>query len=141
MGLGFSGYYSKDAILEQALTLNLYKPMNPFHSVLFLAAAAGAAITAFYMFRMWFMTFARQTAQPTPLRSRPRIAACDVRTVVVLAVLAVFALAVAWSRKFVRAQRDLLEQARPAGTLATVEQGGGWLEGLTIPGRTPQPRA
>ncbi|MDP6676498.1 MAG: proton-conducting transporter membrane subunit, partial [Pirellulales bacterium] len=53
--LGFSGYYSKDAILAQAL---LFSRTNPQHSILYLAVAGGAFITAFYMFRLWFMTFA-----------------------------------------------------------------------------------
>jgi NADH:ubiquinone oxidoreductase subunit 5 (subunit L)/multisubunit Na+/H+ antiporter MnhA subunit len=53
--IGLSGYYSKDAILAQALA---YSRANPAHSILFLAVAGGAFLTAFYMFRLWFMTFA-----------------------------------------------------------------------------------
>ena len=54
--IGFSGYYSKDAIIAQALSFSL---KNPTHgAVFFYAAAGGAAITAFYMFRLWYMTFA-----------------------------------------------------------------------------------
>ena len=56
LSLGFSGYYSKDAILEQALS---FRNANPgWGTFFFLAAAGGAAITAFYMFRLWYMTFA-----------------------------------------------------------------------------------
>ncbi|MEX0977705.1 MAG: proton-conducting transporter membrane subunit, partial [Pirellulales bacterium] len=54
-GIGLSGHYSKDAILAQALS---FKAANPMFGFLFYVAAAGASITAFYMFRMWFMTFA-----------------------------------------------------------------------------------
>jgi NADH:ubiquinone oxidoreductase subunit 5 (subunit L)/multisubunit Na+/H+ antiporter MnhA subunit len=52
---GFSGFYSKDAILGNALFRVLE---NPQHFMLFVLPAVGAAITAFYMFRMWFLVFA-----------------------------------------------------------------------------------
>ena len=53
---GTSGFYSKDAILEQAF---LYGRENSpaWTWIFFFAALGGAVITAFYMFRMWFMTF------------------------------------------------------------------------------------
>jgi NADH:ubiquinone oxidoreductase subunit 5 (subunit L)/multisubunit Na+/H+ antiporter MnhA subunit len=51
----FSGFYSKDAILAAALA----RVMNsPQHILLFLFPAVGAVLTAFYMFRMWFLVFA-----------------------------------------------------------------------------------
>jgi proton-translocating NADH-quinone oxidoreductase chain L len=54
--VGLSGYYSKDAILEQAF---LFARTNPgFGNLFFYLAAGGAAMTAFYMFRLWFLTFA-----------------------------------------------------------------------------------
>ena len=53
--VGLSGYYSKDGILAQALS---FKQANPLHGCFFWIATAGAAITAFYMFRLWYMTFA-----------------------------------------------------------------------------------
>ena len=53
--IGLSGYYSKDAILEQAMA---FKQANPaWGPFFFYAAAAGSAITAFYIFRMWYLTF------------------------------------------------------------------------------------
>jgi proton-translocating NADH-quinone oxidoreductase chain L len=51
----FSGFYSKDAILAAALAK---VAEHPGHFLLFLLPAVGATITAFYMFRMWFLTFA-----------------------------------------------------------------------------------
>ena len=57
--VGFSGYYSKDFILEQSFFFMQNNPSG-LTSVFFLAAAGGAAITAFYMFRLWFLTFAGQ---------------------------------------------------------------------------------
>ncbi|WP_437187106.1 NADH-quinone oxidoreductase subunit L [Planctomicrobium sp. SH668] len=52
--LAFSGYHSKDSILASSLA---FTSINPRHSLLFLVPLATAGITAFYMFRMWFMTF------------------------------------------------------------------------------------
>src|SRR5258705_6107926 len=50
----FSGWYSKDAIIAQALG---FAYVHPQHMLLFLLPLVTAGITAFYMFRMWFMTF------------------------------------------------------------------------------------
>jgi NADH-quinone oxidoreductase subunit L len=55
LNFGFSGFYSKDAIVASALA---YSNLNPIHSLLFIAPLVTAGITAFYMFRLWFMTFA-----------------------------------------------------------------------------------
>ena len=53
--IAFSGYHSKDAIVATAMT---YAGLNSVHSLLFLAPLVTAGITAFYMFRLWFYTFA-----------------------------------------------------------------------------------
>ena len=50
----FSGFYSKDAILGTALFL---VGKRPEHMLLFILPAVGALLTAFYMFRMWFLIF------------------------------------------------------------------------------------
>lgn len=52
--LAFSGYHSKDSILASALA---FASLNPMHSLLFVVPLITAGLTAFYMFRMWFMTF------------------------------------------------------------------------------------
>ena len=110
--IGFSGYYSKDAILEQAL---LFGNMNPtFGKVFFYAAASGAAITAFYMFRLWYMTFLgkpRDEHVYEHAHESPKV------MYVPLVVLAVLAVCVAWPLPGVNLA-GLLESARPAGTLA-----------------------
>jgi len=124
VGIGFSGYYSKDAILEQAWS---YASANPLQNALFLVPAAAAAITAFYMFRLWYMAFLG-----TP-RNQHRYEHAHESPMVMtgpLVVLALFALAVAWPVFGVA--DSLLESARPAGTLATVEKAL-VMEGLTIP--------
>ncbi len=57
--LAFSGYHSKDAIVASALAFSELNP-NPLHNILFITPLVTAGITAFYMFRLWFMTFAGQ---------------------------------------------------------------------------------
>jgi NADH-quinone oxidoreductase subunit L len=57
MTLAFSGYHSKDAVVATALA---FANQNPAHFVLFIVPLITAGITAFYMFRLWFYTFAGQ---------------------------------------------------------------------------------
>lgn len=54
----FSGFYSKDAILSSAFYRVFMEPGQKIHILLFVLPTVGAAMTAFYMFRMWFLTFA-----------------------------------------------------------------------------------
>jgi NADH-quinone oxidoreductase subunit L len=51
----FSGWYSKDAVLAYSLG---FCEVHPQHMLLFILPLATAGITTFYMFRMWFLTFA-----------------------------------------------------------------------------------
>ncbi|WP_206028427.1 NADH-quinone oxidoreductase subunit L [Thalassoroseus pseudoceratinae] len=53
--ISFSGFHSKDAIVATSLA---HTQLNPVHFLLFLVPLVTAGITAFYMFRLWFMTFA-----------------------------------------------------------------------------------
>ena len=53
--IAFSGYHSKDAIVATSLA---YMNANSVHFLLFLVPLVTAGITAFYMFRLWFYTFA-----------------------------------------------------------------------------------
>ena len=55
--IGFSGFYSKDAIVASALA---YSELNSGHFLLFITPLVSAGMTSFYMFRLWFMTFAGQ---------------------------------------------------------------------------------
>ncbi len=124
--VGLSGYYSKDAILAQALS---YSQANPSWSILFYAVAGGAFLTAFYMFRLWFMTFAG-----SPRDHHVAEHAHESPTVMVapLAVLSVLAVVAGWTLPGGFGLANLIEQARPAGTEATAV--GGFLFGsLTVP--------
>jgi NADH-quinone oxidoreductase subunit L len=109
-GIGFSGFYSKDAILEQGF---LFMTENGrWAGIFFAVAATGAAITAFYMFRLWFLTFLgkpRDHHRYDHAHESPKV------MYVPLIVLSVFAVAVAWPF-FPLSLAGLLEQARPMGT-------------------------
>ena len=50
----FAGFYSKDAILASALAFGME---HPSHYLPFILGIAAAGITAFYMFRLIFLTF------------------------------------------------------------------------------------
>jgi proton-translocating NADH-quinone oxidoreductase chain L len=119
---GFSGYYSKDAIIEQAWN---FGDKNPRHLLLKWAPVVSAFITAFYMFRLWYLTFAgkpRDHHRFDHAHESPRVMTTP------LIVLAIFAVAIGWPMFHVA---DLLDQARPVGTLATTH--GELLTNLTIP--------
>ena len=54
----FSGFYSKDAILASAIRFAIDRPG---HALLLILPVVGAALTVFYMFRMWFLLFSGQS--------------------------------------------------------------------------------
>lgn len=58
----FSGFWSKDLVLEIALEAGDH---TVWFTVLWLLAVITAFMTAFYMFRMWFMTFAGSEGHAT----------------------------------------------------------------------------
>jgi NADH-quinone oxidoreductase subunit L len=124
--IGLSGYYSKDAILAQALS---FSRANPAHSILYLAVAGGAFLTAFYMFRLWFMTFAGEPRDHHIADHAHESPQVMVAPLVVLSVLAVIA---GWTLPGGFGLPNLLEQARPAGTAETMN-GGFVFGGLTVP--------
>ncbi len=55
LNVGLAGFYSKDAIVASGLA---FMSGNATHFLLFFVPLVTAGITAFYMFRLWFMTFA-----------------------------------------------------------------------------------
>jgi NADH-quinone oxidoreductase subunit L len=123
--IGLSGYYSKDAIIEQALS---YARANGGGSwALFVLPTLGAAITAFYMFRLWYLTFAGKPRNHHRYDHAHESPAVMTRPLVLLAV---FAVGVGWSIGGLSVDA-LLEQARPAGTLADAH--GALMPELVVP--------
>ena len=59
----FSGFFSKDAVLL-AVDAQGHGPMGAFYQALFYTALAAAALTAFYTFRAFFLTFYGPTKTP-----------------------------------------------------------------------------
>lgn len=53
----FSGFVSKDRILGDALYFGFMSGQNPLMAIVPILGFAGAGLTAFYMFRMMFLTF------------------------------------------------------------------------------------
>jgi NADH-quinone oxidoreductase subunit L len=86
----FSGWYSKDSIVAQAMG---YITIHPGHALLFLLPLMTAGITTFYMFRMWFMTF---TGKPRDHHVFEHAHESPWTMTVPLVLLAVFAIGVAW---------------------------------------------
>jgi NADH-quinone oxidoreductase subunit L len=86
----FSGWYSKDAILAQAWG---FFRIHPEHGLLFWLPLGTAGITAFYMARMWFLTFTgkpRDAHVAEHAHESPRV------MTVPLIILAVCSVAIAW---------------------------------------------
>src|SRR5262245_30276803 len=106
----FSGWYSKDLILSNAIGFGLH---DPRHIALFIAPLVTAGMTAFYMFRLWFLAFAGEP------RSEAAEHAHESPLVMTLplVVLAVFSVCVAWGWPLWDPHASylghLLEEARP----------------------------
>jgi len=84
-----SGWYSKDMILSNAMGFGL---QNREHIVLFILPILTAGMTAFYMFRLWFLAFA---GEPRGLEAEHAHESPAVMTVP-LVVLAVLSVCIAW---------------------------------------------
>jgi NADH-quinone oxidoreductase subunit L len=112
----FSGWYSKDAILAQAYG---YVKVHPEHLLLFVLPLLTAAITAFYMFRLWFMTF---TGKPRDEHVHEHAHESPSTMTIPLIVLAACSVAVAWGWPVWDAEASALEHhlhhSQPSALLA-----------------------
>ncbi|HBI45115.1 MAG TPA: NADH-quinone oxidoreductase subunit L [Planctomycetales bacterium] len=113
---GFSGWYSKDAILAQAFG---FVWVHPGHILLFLLPLVTAGITTFYMFRMWFLTFA---GKPRDAHVYEHAHEAPWVMTVPLIVLAVFSVCVAWGRQPWNPEESFLaeniSESQPASVIA-----------------------
>ena len=82
---GFSGFFSKDEILWQAYS----SPHG--HFLLWLVGAIAAGMTAFYMFRLLFMTFFGQSRAPEEVKKHihesPRVMTIPMAILAVLSII------------------------------------------------------
>jgi NADH-quinone oxidoreductase subunit L len=101
----FSGWYSKDALLAEALGFAL-TPGQGQHMLLFLLPLLTAGITTFYMFRMWFMTF---TGKPRDAHVYEHAHEAPYVMTVPLMILAFFSFTVAWGWPIWDAEASALE--------------------------------
>jgi NADH-quinone oxidoreductase subunit L len=100
----FCGWYSKDAIVADSLG---FAVVHGRHALLFLCPLLTAGITAFYMFRMWFLTF---TGKPRDHHVYEHAHESPALMTVPLVVLAVFSVAVAWGWPVWDPQNSWLEK-------------------------------
>ena len=91
----FSGFYSKDAILGETLTFGL----ESGHILLFIMGLVAAGITAFYMFRLIFVTF---TGEPRNMERYEHAHESPLTMTIPLVVLALLSLSSGWGGWFER---------------------------------------
>jgi NADH-quinone oxidoreductase subunit L len=112
----FSGWYSKDAILAQAFG---FVKVHPEHLLLFALPLLTAAITTFYMFRMWFLTF---TGTPRDEHVYEHAHESPATMTIPLVILAACSIVVAWGWPVWDAEASALEghlhHAQPTSLLA-----------------------
>lgn len=99
----FTGWYSKDAIIAQSLG---FASVHNDHLLLFILPLLAAGITTFYMFRMWFLTFA---GQPRDEHVHEHAHESPYLMTAPLIVLAVCSVAVAWGWPVWDAEASALE--------------------------------
>jgi NADH-quinone oxidoreductase subunit L len=122
----FSGWYSKDMILSNAMGFALH---DSTHIALFILPLVTAGMTAFYMFRLWFLAFA---GQPRDHASEHAHESPWVMTIPLM-VLAVPSVCVAWGWPLWEPHASylghLLDEANPhvAGATAYENEMAGWL--------------
>jgi len=118
----FSGWYSKDAIIGQALGYGLYQKDfgHPEHVILFLLPLITAGMTGFYMFRLWFLAFAG-----TPRDEHVHEHAHESSWVMTLPliVLAIFSIGVAWGWPVWDTEKSYLGELLRKGEPEAVETG------------------
>jgi NADH-quinone oxidoreductase subunit L len=112
----FSGWYSKDSILAHALGFAI---IHPGHGLLFILPLVTAGLTTFYMFRMWYLTFA---GEPRDHHVYEHATESPPTMTVPLVVLAACSIVVAWGWPIWDAKASWLEHqlhhAQPVSVVA-----------------------
>jgi NADH-quinone oxidoreductase subunit L len=118
----FSGWYSKDAILVQAFA---FVQVNRQHFLLFLLPLVTAGLTAFYMFRMWFMTF---TGKPRDAHVYEHAHEPPYLMTIPLIILAFFSVTIAWGWPVYDAEASWIEHQHHHAMPHSVMADFGWTE-------------
>jgi NADH:ubiquinone oxidoreductase subunit 5 (subunit L)/multisubunit Na+/H+ antiporter MnhA subunit len=84
-----SGFWSKDEVLAAVYSAGDF---DPAFFLLWALGVATAFMTAFYMFRMWFMTFAGEMRSEAHVHESPKIMTVPLMILAGLAVISGFAL-------------------------------------------------
>jgi len=100
----FSGWYSKDQIIGQALGFGIIRQQHILLAVLPLFAAA---LTAFYMFRLWFLAFG---GKPRDQHTYEHAHESPWILTVPLIVLALFSFGIGWGPEFWKADDSIVGQ-------------------------------
>ncbi|MFM8274095.1 MAG: proton-conducting transporter membrane subunit, partial [Gemmata sp.] len=112
----FSGWYSKDMILSTALG---YVSVHREHALLFVLPALTAGMTAYYMFRLWFLAF---TGAPRDQHVHDHAHESPAVMTLPLVALAVFSVGAAWGWPVWDAEASalghVLEHAQPESVAA-----------------------
>jgi len=126
--IGLSGFHSKDYIIAQGRSFWTHNPQ--LGGLFYCAAIVGAGLTAFYMFRLWYMTFA---SNPRDGHVYYHAHESPKMMTVPLMILAVFAVVSAWNIPGTDLGLEpLLRQARPAGIAEGIGGGSIW-PGVAMP--------
>ncbi len=110
----FSGWYSKDQILSSALGYGL---VHREHMALFVLPLLTAAMTGFYMFRLWFLAF---TGAPRDHHVHDHAHESPPVMTAPLVILALFSVGVAWGWPLWDADASALGHLLEAGQPAAV---------------------
>jgi NADH-quinone oxidoreductase subunit L len=109
----FSGWYSKDMILSTTLGFSL---ADQQHFLLFVLPLVTAGLTAFYMFRLWFLTF---TGEPRDHHAHEEAHESPWVMTLPLIVLAVFSIGVGWGWPIWNAEASKLAHVLHEGELGS----------------------
>jgi len=123
----FSGWFSKDAIIAQAFG---YCKVHGQHFLLFALPLVTAGMTAFYMFRMWFMTF---TGKHRDDHVHEHATESPWLMTVPLIVLAFFSVVVAWGWPIWDPEASTLEHTLHHSMPNSVIADFGQVAGLDVP--------
>jgi NADH-quinone oxidoreductase subunit L len=111
----FSGWYSKDMIIGQALGYGL---VHKEHVLLFILPLVTAAMTGFYMFRLWFLAF---TGNPRDEHVHEHAHESPWVMTLPLIVLALFSIGVAWGWPVWDVEKSFLGHLLHAGQPGAVD--------------------